>query len=72
MDDVYTSSYGEEWVNGKYEKRKDVEITLKGGDVKKFVVDDNGKIQSGAFVGERLDSVIGKEMAKMGIKYMIG
>ena len=45
-DDVYTSSYGEEWVNGKYEKRKDVEITLKGGDVKKFVVDDNGKIQS--------------------------
>ena len=30
VDDVYTSSYGEEWVNGKYEKRKDVEITLKG------------------------------------------
>ena len=64
MDDVYTSSYSEIWVNGKYEKRKDVEITLKGGGVKKFVVDDSGKVRLGDFVGERLDNVIGKEMAE--------
>ena len=64
VDDIYTSKYGEEWVGNKYEKRKDVEITLKGGDVKKIVVDETGKVLSGDFVGERLDNIVGKEMAE--------
>jgi len=64
VDDIYTSEYSDVWVGSKYEKRKDVEITLKGGETKKFVVDEIGKVVSGDYTGERLDNIVGKDIAE--------
>lgn len=66
VDDVWVSQKDEWWSqqDRNYIKGKDVEITLKGGGVNKFSVNENGEIVSGDFKGQELEAVIGKEMAE--------
>jgi N12 class adenine-specific DNA methylase len=64
VEDIWTSAYSDSWNGKNYDKLKDVEITLKGSEVKKLTINESGKVISGDFNGESLDNIVGKEMAE--------
>ena len=65
VDSVYSAEYSflDEKSNS-YIDSKDIEIKLSNGSTKRLISSNDGKILDGEYVGERLDNVIGKELAQ--------
>lgn len=65
VDSVYSAEYS--FLNEKsntYIDSKDIEIKLSNGSTKRLISSNNGEILDGEFIGEKLDNLIGKELAQ--------